>query len=219
MADPYATRTPDLSGRPDGPPPWGDEVARHGGVVIGPDGGLGDRSAGFAVVPCCGVGTLAPFASADSAMAVLLWLEHVAAPRDGAAANRLLAVLADFEGPVFAIKQGSVGGPAERPGCAAVTTELIAQLLGAREEIRWEQDPDFAYRVPTSVPGIEDPAARILMPRLLYADNDRVYEHAGLVAAKKRERHELAASVTDLDPTVVAIAGWPPRPTSDDWRD
>ncbi len=219
MADPYATRTPDLSGRPEGPPAWLEEVLGQGGFVIGPDGDLAAGKPAFAVVACCGIGSLAPFAAVDPAMAVLLWLEHVADPRDGAAANRLLAGLTDFEAPVFAIKQGSVGGPAERPGCVAVTAELIATLLDGREGIEWERDPDFAYSVPASVPGLVDPAARILMPRLLYADSDRVYEHAGLVAARKRERYEMAASIIGLDPTVVAIAGWPPRPTSDDWRD
>lgn len=222
MADPYATRTPDLSGRPDGPAPWQEEVDRRGGVLIGRAGGLGGPAAAdpeFAVVACCGIGTLAPFASVDPATAVLLWIEHVAAPRSAAKANALLRTLEDFARPILAIKQGSVGGPAERPGCAPVTPEMIARLLEAREGIAWEPDPDFGYDVPAVAPGFSDPEARMLIPRLLYADHDRVYEHAGLVADKKRERYEIAAAVDGLDPTVVAVAGWPPRSTSGDWRD
>lgn len=218
MADPYATRTPDLSAKPQGPPPWLEEVTRRGGVVVDPGGGL-DPAAGFAVVPCSGAGSLAPIASLDPAMAVLLWLEHVADPREAKAANRLLLALEDFDGPVFAIKQGSVAGPDERPGQAPVTPELVGALLAGRGEIVWERDPDFGYRVPASVPGLTEPETRPLMPRLLYADNDRVYEHAGLVADKKRERYELASDLPGLDPTVVAISGWPPQATSDDWRD
>lgn len=219
MADPYATSTPDLSGRPDGPPLWQLDVERLGGGLIGPDGVLGEDSLEFAVVSCRGIGTLAPFAALDPAMAVLLWIEHVAAPREATAANALLRTLEDFPGRILAIKQGSVGGPDDRPGCSSITAELIAGLLAARSEISWEQDPDFAYEVPSSAPGISEPEARALLPRLLYADNDRVYEHAGLVAEKKRERHQIAVAVSGLDPTVIAVAGWPPEATSGDWRD
>lgn len=223
MADPYATRTPDLSGRPDGPPPWQENVIRRGGAVIGPDGELegaeGADEPGFAVVACCGVGTLAPLASVDRATAVLLWLEHVAEPREAGPANGLLAALAGFPGRILAIKQGSVGGPEDRPGCAPVTLDVITRLLEARDGIVWEHDPDFGYEVPASAPGFTDPEARMLVPRLLYADHDRVYEHAGLVAAKKRERHELATAVSGLDQAVIAAACWPPRATSGDWRD
>ena len=218
MADPYATRTPDLSGRPAGPPPWGEEVTRQGGAAIGPEGGF-DATADFAVVPCCGVGPLAPFAAVDPATATLLWIEHVADPRGAPAANALLLALEDFPGPVIAIKQGSVGGPEDRRGCRRITPELVSRLLDARDGIVWERDPDFGYDVPAAVPGLGDPDARMLMPRLLYADHDRVYEHAGLVADKKRERYEIAAAMTGLDPTVVAVAGWPPQASSDDWRD
>ena len=221
MADPYATRTPDLSGRPDGPPPWQGDVTGRGGVVIGPSGEIGQPASGqpdFAVIGCRGIGTLAPFASVDPAMAVLLWIEHAAAG-DAARANGLLLALEDFGGSIYAIKQGSVGGPGDRPGCTPISAELVTGLLAAREEIVWERDPDFGYEVPASAPGFTDPAGRVLVPRLLYADHDRVYEHAGLVADKKRERYELAAAITGLDPTIVAGAGWPPRVTSGEWRD
>ena len=222
MADPYATRNPDLTGRPDGPTPWEREVVSRGGLLVGP-GGAADLEEGgeaaFLVVPCCGIGTLAPLADLDAPMAVLLWLEHVAAPRDAGAAAALLGLLRDFDGPVYAIKQGAVGGPDDRPGCSPVEPALIATLLEAREAIGWEDDPDFNYRVPASVPGLGDPAARMLLPRLLYADNDRVYEHAGLVADKKRERHDIASAVSGLDRAVIAASGWPAPATSGDWRD
>ncbi|MCB0877082.1 MAG: hypothetical protein KDB46_12920, partial [Solirubrobacterales bacterium] len=181
MADPYATRSPDLSGRPEGPPPWEPEVTRRGGSLIGPDGSF-PAGSDFVVVPCRGIGTLAPVALLEPATAVLLWLEHCAEPREASAANALLAGLTGAERPILAIKQGAVGGPADRPGCTEVAPALVAAVLGALPDVRWEPDPDFGYRVPASVPGLGDPEARTLMPRLVYADNDRVYEHAGLVA-------------------------------------
>lgn len=218
MADPYATSRPDLSARPEGPPPWEGEITGRGGTLIGPGGEL-DPAATFAVVPCRGIGTLAPIARVGPAMAVLLWLEHAAAERDAAGANDLLARLDGHGGPILATKHGLVGGPADRPGCTEVGDALIAAVLDGRDEVIWEPDPDFAYEVPASVPGLGDPGARALMPRLLYADNDRVYEHAGLVAEKKRERHEVATGVAGLDPRITGAAGWPPVPTGGEWRD
>ncbi|MFN8114228.1 MAG: hypothetical protein U0R51_13655 [Solirubrobacterales bacterium] len=218
MADPYATRSPDLSGRPEGPPQWEPEVSGRGGSLIGPDGAF-DAGAGFLVIPCRGIGTLAPVALLEPATAVLLWLEHVAAPREAGTAAGLLTALTDYDRPVVAIKQGAVGGPADRPGCAEVTHALVGAVLAGLPDVRWERDPDFGYRVAGAVPGLADPEARTLMPRLLYADNDRVYEHAGLVADKKRERHTIATGVPGLDPRVAAAAGWPPVATGGEWRD
>jgi hypothetical protein len=217
VADPYATRRPDLSGRPAGPPAWAEDVERLGGAPIGPGGELAADCA-FAVVPCRGIGTLAPVAMVEPPLAVLLWLEHVADLRDGEVANDLLARLDALDRPILAVKQGSVGGPPDRRGCAEVEAGLVATVLAALDAAAWERDPDFGYLVPAAVPDLGDPEARILMPRLLYADNDRVYEHAGLVADKQRERRAMAAAVAGLDPRVGAASRWPPAPTGEDWR-
>ena len=219
MADPYATTAPDLTGRPTGPPPWADAVEAHGGAVLS----VGEPpAASFLVVHCRGVGTLAPIARIEPGLAVLLWLEHSDEPtRDAAAANALLASLRSFEHPIYAIKQGSVGGPAERPGCFEVDAGLIEAVLVAavRDAVTWERDLDFGYDVPGAVDGLDPVQARILLPRLHYADHDRVYEHAGLVAAKKRERYEVATGLRGLDPEIVAASGWPPLPTAGTWRE
>ena len=219
MADPYATKTPDLSGRPSGPPSWAPAIGERGGELIGAEPGTGD--ARFRVVACRGIGTLAPFARVDAALAVLLWVEHDLGDHSAAAANRLLGELRASRSPVFAIKQGCVGGPPERPGCFAINDALVLAVLDAAiaEQVVWERDPDFGYELPAEVPGVEGDAARALMPRLLYGDHDRVYEHANLVAAKKRERYELAKAVGGVDPAVTGAAGWPPTPTSSEWRD
>jgi len=193
-------------------------VSERGGALIGPGGELGEDAA-LLVVGCRGIGTMPPLARLGAATAVLLWLEHVAPGADGAAANALLGRLDSWSRPVLAIKHGLVAGPAGRPGCAEVTAELVATVLDGAGEAAWEPDPDFAYEVPAAVPGLSEPAARILEPRLIYADNDRVYEHAGLVAEKKRERHAIAAALPGLDPRVLSASGWPPVPTGGEWRD
>ena len=113
-----------------------------------------------------------------------------------------------------------VGGPPERPGCAMVSADLVRAVLDAEAAgaVLWEGDPDFGYEVPSDVEGLDAEAGRALLPRLLYADHDRVYEHATLVAAKKRERHALASAIDGLDPAIVAASGWPPTTRERDWR-
>ena len=218
MADPYATSAPDLSARPTGPPCWESEEAQRGGALVGPSGEPPDGSP--LVVPCRGIGTLAPIARVDAELATLLWIEHVAEGPDATTANRLLEGLRSLGAPVLAIKQGLVGGPPERPGCAEVGADLVGSVLDAEaaSAVIWETDPDFGYEVPAVVEGLDAGSGRALLPRLLYADHDRVYEHASLVAAKKRERHAMASAIPGLAPEVIAASGWPPAAMERDWR-
>lgn len=218
MADPYATEAPDLSGRPTGPPSWEAAVGERGGVVVGaPDA----AAARFRYVPCSGIGVLAPFARLEPALAVLLWLEHGEGERSAAAANDLLAELRASPVPTYAIKHGAVGGPPERDGCFAIDAALILTVLDEAlvGGVAWERDPDFGYEVAGEVAGVGGDAARALLPRLLYGDHDRSYEHASLVAARKRERGAIVASLPGLDESVAAATGWPPAPTGSGWRD
>ncbi len=97
-----------------------------------------------------------------------------------------------------------------------VRAVLDAALAG---EVRWETDPDFGYEVPAYVPGVAGEGAHALMPRLLYANHDRVYEHAGLVAAKKRERAAIAADLSGLDAAIASVSGWPPLASPGSWRE
>ncbi|MBA2524022.1 MAG: hypothetical protein H0V25_11945 [Solirubrobacterales bacterium] len=220
MADPYATRTPDLSGRPAGPPPWQGLVADRGGYLVGQAGEIGEEPR-FAVIVCRGIGTLAPFSRLDPALGALLWVEHTPAARSAAAANELFARLRSLEVPCFGIKHGCVGGPADRAGCMTIEPALIETVLDAalQEKVVWETDPDFGYELPAVVPAVEGDGARALLPRLLYADHDRAYEHAELVAAKKRERAALAQALSGLEVAISAASGWPPAPRSGDWRE
>lgn len=220
MADPYATRAPDLSGGPVGPAPWRGLVGELGGAFIEGDGTF-PADANFVVVDCRGMGTLAPIALVEPALAALLWVEHTTEARSAEAANALHARLSAVAEPIFAIKQGCVGGPSGRPGCLQIGPELIGSVLprALAGEVHWETDPDFGYEVPAHVPGLDDEAARALLPRLRYADFDRVYEHAGLVAAKKRERAAIAGTLGGLDPAIASVAGWPPLSSPSGWRE
>lgn len=221
MPDPYATTAPDLSGRPSGPAPWLEPVRERGGAVV--DGaGAFPADASFLVVECRGIGTLAPFARLDPALGALLWIEHGGEGVTAAAANALLAALSERRIPVYAIKHGSVAGPPDRPGWLEIGPELILAVLDAAiaGEVEWEVDPDFGYEVAAVVPGVAEPDARALLPRLRYADNDRVYEHASLVAAKKRERAALVECLGSVHGDIAAAIGWPPREGgAAEWRE
>ena len=220
MPDPYATRAPDLSVPPAAPAPWLEAVRSRGGATVGVDGDF-PAEAAFLTIDCRGIGTLAPFARVAPALAALLWLEHSGGHAAAPAANGLFGRLREYAGPIYAIKQGSVAGPPDRPGCFPIDQALIGAVLTAALDggVEWEVDPDFGYGVPAIVAGLDAAAAQALLPRLLYADNDRVYEHAGLVAAKKRERAALASRRDGLDPAIAAASGWPPAPSPADWRD
>ena len=117
---------------------------------------------------------------------------------DSGVANRLLRELDAAGVPIYAIKQGCVGGPPDRAGYFPIEPALIEAVLDAAVggDVAWEEDPDFGYEVPGEVPGLDSDSSRALLPRLLYGDYDRVYEHASLVAAKKRERVALASAVS-----------------------
>jgi len=180
-----------------------------------------DPDAAFVVVDCRGVGTLAPFARVDPALAALLWIEHSPASPAATGANALRSRLGELAGPAFAIKQGCIAGPRDRQGCFEIGAELIDAVLRAAlaGDVLWETDPDFGYEVPARVPGVEGTAARAMLPRLRYADHDRVYEHAELVAAKKRERAAIGGGLEGLDAAIAAASGWPPAPSPGDWRE
>lgn len=218
MADPYATRAPDLGVKPSGPPPWLAVVEDRGGAIVGADGVI-TGEARFHVVHCRGVSALAPLARLDAPTATLLWLEHVATVREAAGANALCERLAEAEVPLLAIKHGCVAGPPGGAGCFEVGSGLVGTLIDAilLEKVGWERDPDFGYEVPARVAGLAGQEARALLPRLLYGDHDRVYEHAGLVASKQLERAELAGRVSGLVAEVERAAGRP-DPTADRWR-
>jgi hypothetical protein len=195
-----------------------EPVRERGGAVIGPDGAV-PADAAFLVVDCRGIGTLAPFSRVDPAIAALLWAEHRDGEPGAGAVDSLLAALRDFPRGIFAVKQGSVAGPPDRRGSWEIRADIVLAVLDAAiaGTVEWEADPDFGYDVPARVPGLGGPDARALLPRLRYADHDRVYEHASLVAAKKRERAALLERIGAVDVAVSSATGWPPAPT--DWRE
>lgn len=181
--------------------------------------------AAFAAVRCRDAGLLPAVARLAPAQAIALLITRAdatgqvdgaavkhsdaTAEVDGAAANDAFARLSGAGTELYALKHGWVGGPEGSEGAVAVSAELVASVLDAAADgaVEWERDPDFGYEVAASVPGLEPPVADALRPRLLYAYNGRVYEHAALVPRIKRERAERLDRIEGLDPRIAAALG------------
>lgn len=126
--------------------------------------------------------------------------------------------------PFFLLKTGLVAGPEGRRGAIAVPGDLVLAVLddALAGRVEWERDPDFDYEVVAGAPsltGCDRAVIDAFMPRLTYAAADRVYEHAELVEATKRRRHERLEAAGIADPAVHAAMGWPIEPTGTEWKD
>ena len=116
----------------------------------------------------------------------------------------LLARLEKGDRPAYLLKSGRVGG--KDPDASVEITESHARsILDAipRDAVEWEDDPDFGYKVAAELPGIEGRDRFLLIPRLLYARTDRVYEYAARVPELKRERVERLSALDGLDPSII----------------
>ena len=163
----------------------------------------------FVCVVCRGAGLLPPLVRVQPHSAVALLLTHGEPPAAADPANDAVRLLDELDAELYAIKHGWVAGPAERPGALAISAELIAAVLDAAQHdaIGWELDPDFGYEIATRIPGMDGPEALALSPRLLYTQLGRVYEHAALVEAIKRERRFILESIEGLDPAIAGALG------------
>jgi hypothetical protein len=106
-----------------------------------------------------------------------------------------VAKLSDATPALYLLKEGLVGGPDGEPGCRRIEAAFVARVLDAAlaGRVEWEEDPDFGYLIAAEVAGVEPPDDELLIPRLLYARNGRVYEHAALVPRTKEARADVLA--------------------------
>ena len=224
MADPYAERTRAPVGeQPAGDGPAPELIASHGGLAARALADLDPARIGAAALVGIVVRDetlLPPIARIGPEFGVMLLVRPPDGARGAAVALEQLDSAA-AEKPVLMVKQGLVGGPAEREGALALEPRLIDDLLDAagRDRIEWEEDPDFGYEVAAAAPGVSGKEADALCPRLLYAAADRVYEHAEAVAELKRQRHRRISEIEGIDPRIVAATGWPIEPTGQSWKE
>jgi phosphoenolpyruvate carboxykinase (ATP) len=121
-----------------------------------------------------------------------------------AGANRFLERLRAGTTGAYLLKRGRVGGQDPERSIEIAEAHVTPILDGiVSDEIEWEQDPDFGYRVAAALPGIDGRDRFLLIPRFLYARTERVYEYAALVPELKRRRAEALAALPGLDPQIV----------------
>lgn len=212
MADPYAERAARAVGvGPGGEPPWEESVAARLELLGGAGEPPAGRPVGIVVADEC---VIPPITRLDPAQGAML------AAGTGREPAGTLASLGSASA-VFGLKHGTVAGPEGEAGARPVSAELLGAVLDAdaRGEVRWERDPDFGWEVAAEVPGVGGGDALALLPRLLYAEHDRVYEHAELVVATKRRFHERLGHFAAVPAEVAAATGWPIEPTGEKWKD
>ncbi|HXM76960.1 MAG TPA: phosphoenolpyruvate carboxykinase (ATP) [Thermoanaerobaculia bacterium] len=111
--------------------------------------------------------------------------------------NRLLSILRENpDMQAYILNTGSIGARAGSPGekiTIRVSTEIMKQI--AKEGIAWDEDPDWGYEVPRSVPGID---LEKYTPGTYYSGS----EHAALVSKLRQERREWLAKFPGLDPAI-----------------
>lgn len=136
------------------------------------------------------------------------------------AANALVAALDRGATPAFLLNDGPIGAPDGEPGAIRLDRKEANELLGAAmsDQLAWEIDPDFGYELPLATPSLTGGRELALAPRMAFAANGTVYQHAELVPRLKEERHAILAAVPGLDPAIVAASGWPVEPTGSSWR-
>ncbi|MFA9429757.1 phosphoenolpyruvate carboxykinase [Egicoccus sp. AB-alg2] len=117
--------------------------------------------------------------------------------------NRFLELLETCDLEVYLFNTGRVGGgdADERSKKVRIPDSAAVQEAIVDGTIEWEEDPDFGYLVPTSLPGIEDD--ELLQPRKLYERQDRMDEYRALVERLHTERAEYLAKFTSLDQSIV----------------
>jgi hypothetical protein len=188
---------------------WEEPVRERGGAPLtslaeAETANLAD--ARFVAVIVYDDGILPALAGLDAAQAAAyLALAGEGAAGDRAAgANRFLERFRAGTAGAYLLKCGRVGGQDPERSAEIAGAHVTPILDGiVSDEIEWEQDPDFGYRVAAAVPGIDGRDRFLLIPRFLYARTERVYEYAALVPELKRRRAEALAALPGLDPEIV----------------
>jgi hypothetical protein len=187
-------------------------VRQRGGAALDPAAGILEEApsrAAFVAVLARGEDILPPVARLEPVLAAA-WVALLAdAGADRAAAASSFASRLDAGIPAYLVTAGRVGGDASETRSRPIEPELVGRVLdaAAADEVDWEADPDFGYELPMDLPGLEAAERRVLVPRLLYARTDRVYDYAAMVPARQRERAARLAAIPGLDPAVAAAHG------------
>ncbi len=121
--------------------------------------------------------------------------------------NRMLELLASHPIETYLLNTGRVGGKdgddrskkVKIPHTSACVTGI------AEQTIAWDDDPDFGYRVASTVPEFDD--LELLQPRKLYERQGRMDEYIALVERLKSERIARLQEFPELSEEIIKAVG------------
>jgi phosphoenolpyruvate carboxykinase (ATP) len=120
-------------------------------------------------------------------------------------ANRFLELLRKQPADVYLMNTGWIVDD-QGPGSKKITVAHSSQCLTAIAEggVDWDQDEDFGYFLPTSLPGIGEEDQDILHPRTAFSRLGRIGEYDAWVHKLHTERREFLQGFKELDPYILS---------------
>jgi phosphoenolpyruvate carboxykinase (ATP) len=125
----------------------------------------------------------------------------------GLQGNRLLELLDTHPIETYLLNTGRVGGKDDDERSKKLRIpDTSACVKGIAEQtIVFDEDPDFGYRVATSVPELDD--IEKLQPRRLYERQGRLDEYLGIVEGLKADRVAHLQRFTQLSEDIIKAVG------------
>jgi phosphoenolpyruvate carboxykinase (ATP) len=125
----------------------------------------------------------------------------------GLQGNRLLELLSTHPIETYLLNTGRVGGTEDDDRSKKLRIpDTSACVKGIAEQtIVWDEDPDFGYRVASSVPDLDDEEK--LQPRRLYEREGRAVEYKELVEQLTADRLAHLRGFSQLSEDIVKAAG------------
>lgn len=118
--------------------------------------------------------------------------------------NRFLELLRTHPIDVYLMNTGWIVDD-KGPGSKKITVAHSSACLSAIAEggVDWDQDEDFGYLLPTSVPGISPEDRDLLHPKTRFKALGRMDDYQGWVTRLKTERRAFLSGFPGLDPYIL----------------
>jgi phosphoenolpyruvate carboxykinase (ATP) len=123
--------------------------------------------------------------------------------------NRFLELLEEHPLEVYLMNTGRVGGGDDDERSRKVKIKHSSAIVKGIAEgtIEWAEDPDFGYKVASSVPGIDAEDIDILQPQRLYEATGRKEECDAGIERLKDARAEFLSKFPSLSEEIVDSVG------------
>lgn len=104
---------------------------------------------------------------------------------------------------IYLMNTGRIGGGEQNADSIKVKIRDSSAILSGiiANSINWTSDADFGYELALQVPGIDDP--RLLNPKLLYTQQNRLAEYVSLIEHIKSQRNQYLNHFVNLYPEIT----------------